>query len=95
MIQIDMQMPKDCEHCPCNDESYRCGATGTLFDYDVTCNRRMDDCPLIEQDAPIQDTKTLSLLFDTGDDIVNMEYVDVEVPAYAYGWKPTAFKWKG
>ena len=47
MVGIQIEMPKSCEECPCNDDSYRCGATGNLFDFDEW-TRRASDCPLID-----------------------------------------------
>lgn len=44
-----LSMPRDCWHCPCNDDAYRCGATGVVFgDTEVDPDReRMKDCPII------------------------------------------------
>ena len=51
MIAIDMEIPKSCECCPCNDDGYRCGATGVRFwyvdDFDQN-EKRLPDCPLID-----------------------------------------------
>ena len=47
MIAIDMPIPASCGDCPCNDDSYRCGATGEEFDFDQW-TRRASDCPLID-----------------------------------------------
>ena len=48
MIQLNIDMPETCADCPCNDDYYRCGATGNEFDFPSFNDRRMDDCPLIE-----------------------------------------------
>ena len=51
MIALDRNMPKTCECCPCNDDGYRCGATGVRFwyvdDFDQN-EKRLPDCPLID-----------------------------------------------
>ena len=47
-VLLNITMPKACEVCPCNDDNWRCGATGEYFDYDDMCERRRADCPLIE-----------------------------------------------
>ena len=47
MIAIDMPMPCNCDYCPCNDDGYKCGATGDLLDNDSD-ERRMPNCPLID-----------------------------------------------
>lgn len=50
MIGINRSMPKTCEECTCNDDGYRCGASGNRFDdYDTYYREgRMPDCPLID-----------------------------------------------
>lgn len=51
MVAIDMPMPRTCDLCPCNDDTYRCGATGTIFceaDDFNEYEERLSDCPLIE-----------------------------------------------
>jgi len=51
MIAIDMPMPRTCDLCPCNDDTYRCGATGTIFceaDDFNEYEERLPDCPLID-----------------------------------------------
>jgi len=50
MIALDRPMPRTCETCPCNDDTWRCGATGNFFDdYDIGYDEgRMPDCPLID-----------------------------------------------
>ena len=47
-VLLNITMPKTCEVCPCNDDNWRCGATGEYFDYDDMYERRRDDCPLVE-----------------------------------------------
>lgn len=47
-VLLNITMPKACEVCPCNDDSWRCGATGEYFDYDDMYERRRADCPLVE-----------------------------------------------
>lgn len=47
-VLLNITMPKTCEVCPCNDDNWRCGATGEYFDYDDMYEKRRDDCPLIE-----------------------------------------------
>lgn len=43
-----------------------------------------------------KDTRKLSIYFDTdGDTPDDREIVEIDAPAYAYGWKPLAFKWEG
>ena len=49
---LNIAMPKTCEACPCNDDNWRCGATGEYFDYDDMYERRRADCPLIEIPTP-------------------------------------------
>lgn len=39
------KLPSSCECCPCNDDNYRCGATGESFDYYFD-EHRMTSCPL-------------------------------------------------
>lgn len=51
-VLLNIAMPKTCEVCPCNDDSWRCGATGEYFDYDDMYERRCADCPLVEVPAP-------------------------------------------
>lgn len=41
------KMPKACVYCMCNDDSYRCGATGDGLDIDQW-DIRMPNCPLVE-----------------------------------------------
>ena len=51
MIALDRNMPRSCDCCPCNDDTYRCGATGTIFDEIDDFNEyeeRLPDCPLID-----------------------------------------------
>ena len=52
MIALDRNMPKSCGDCPCNDDSWRCGATKHHFDYyneGFDCEEgRLPDCPLID-----------------------------------------------
>lgn len=47
-VLLNITMPKTCEVCPCNDDNWRCGATGEHFDYEDKYERRRADCPLIE-----------------------------------------------
>ena len=47
MVGIPINMPASCGDCPCNDDSYRCGATGEEFDFDQWI-RRASNCPLID-----------------------------------------------
>ena len=60
MIAIKMTMPKNCDNCPCNDDTYKCGATGTIFcevdDFDEY-EERLPDCPLIDMDKYEDDLK--------------------------------------
>ena len=51
-VLLNITMPKTCEVCPCNDDNWRCGATGEYFDYDDMYERRRADCPLIEVPTP-------------------------------------------
>ena len=51
-ILLNLPMPKNCDECPCNDDNWRCGATGEYFDYDDMYAKRRDDCPLIEVPTP-------------------------------------------
>lgn len=44
MIQIDMEMPRDCEECPLNDEYAECALLGKF----VAKWGRLPDCPLRE-----------------------------------------------
>lgn len=44
MIQIDMEMPRDCEECPLNDEYAECA----LLSKFVAKWGRLPDCPLRE-----------------------------------------------
>ena len=44
MIQIDMEMPRDCEECPLNDEYAECAFLGKFV---AKCGR-LPDCPLRE-----------------------------------------------
>lgn len=37
--------PTTCECCPCNDDSYRCGATGEIFDSPWYMGR-LASCPI-------------------------------------------------
>ena len=51
MIAIKMPMPNNCDNCPCNDDAYKCGATGTIFcevDDFNEYESRLPDCPLID-----------------------------------------------
>jgi len=48
------KMPETCEVCPCNDDYYRCGATGHHFDYKDLYEKRRDDCPLVEVDSVVE-----------------------------------------
>ena len=51
MIAIEMEMPRTCDLCPCNDDTYRCGATGTIFceaDDFNEYEEGLPDCPLID-----------------------------------------------
>lgn len=52
-IYVD-QMPESCECCPCNDDYYRCGLSGDLFDYDVIHTRRMNNCKLKQLDDVVE-----------------------------------------
>ena len=47
MVGLKINMPETCECCPCNDDSFRCGATGEEFDFDP-CTRKSRNCPLID-----------------------------------------------
>ena len=47
-VLLNITMPKACEVCSCNDDNWRCGATGEYFDYDDMHERRRADCPLVE-----------------------------------------------
>ena len=51
-VLLNITMPKTCEVCPCNDDNWRCGATGEHFDYEDKYERRRADCPLIEVPTP-------------------------------------------
>ena len=60
MIAIKMPMPNNCDNCPCNDDTYKCGATGTVFcevDDFNEYEKRLPDCPLIDLDAYMDDGK--------------------------------------
>ena len=51
MIQIDMEMPKSCEHCPFSSckgrlNGFYCDVT--TFDVDIESKERDADCPLKE-----------------------------------------------
>lgn len=51
MIQIDVQMPKNCSECPCNNDYMNCGVTGTSFyneEEKDPLETRPDWCPLKE-----------------------------------------------
>ena len=54
-ILLNLPMPKNCDECPCNDDNWRCGATGEYFDYDDMYTKRRDDCPLIEVETVDQE----------------------------------------
>lgn len=47
MIGLPIEMPENCEACPCCDDYYKCGATGNLFEFDEW-TKRADDCPLVD-----------------------------------------------
>ena len=51
-VLLNITMPNTCEVCPCNDDNWRCGATGEYFDYDDMYERRRDNCPLVEIPTP-------------------------------------------
>ena len=53
-VLLNIAMPKTCEVCPCNDDNWRCGATGEHFDYEDKYERRRADCPLIEIPAGVR-----------------------------------------
>ena len=44
-IYVD-KFPESCECCPCNDDYYRCGLSGDLFDLHCIYKRRMKNCKL-------------------------------------------------
>ena len=44
-IYVD-KLPESCECCPCNDDYYRCGLSGDLFDEHDTYTGRMKNCKL-------------------------------------------------
>ena len=44
-IYVD-KLPESCECCPCNDDYYRCGLSGDLFDEHDTYAGRMKNCKL-------------------------------------------------
>ncbi len=39
-------LPTSCECCQCNDDSYKCGATGELFN-SLWDRSRLESCPII------------------------------------------------
>ncbi len=45
-IYVD-KMPESCERCPCNDDYYRCGLSGEVFNHSIW-KERMNDCQLKE-----------------------------------------------
>ena len=49
MIQIDIDMPKECWKCPCanTDQGY---CQITYEDMPIGLNSRLDNCPLEEKD---------------------------------------------
>lgn len=44
-IYVD-KLPSSCEYCPCNDDYYRCGLSGDLFDEHDIDTGRMKNCKL-------------------------------------------------
>lgn len=60
-ILLNIQMPKNCDECPCNDDNWRCGATGEYFDYDDMYAKRRDDCPLVEVETVDQEELIIPL----------------------------------
>ena len=55
MLLIDKPMPETCEKCPCYDEEFNyCNVLEKAVDKDIwwdSVRRRMDDCPLRETKA--------------------------------------------
>ena len=45
-IYVD-KMPESCERCTCNDDYYRCGLSGEVFNHSIW-KERMNDCQLKE-----------------------------------------------
>ena len=48
-----LKMPKSCEVCPCNDDSWRCGLLGRFEDLEgyetnLDLEGRFPECPLVE-----------------------------------------------
>lgn len=44
------KLPSSCEYCPCNDDYYRCGLSGDLFDEHDIDTGRMKNCKLKKLD---------------------------------------------
>ena len=44
-VYVD-KLPESCERCPCNDDYYRCGLSGDLFDLNNIYAGRMKNCKL-------------------------------------------------
>ena len=67
MVQIDIEMPHDCEDCPLLYDSLWCKVTGddVKFDKDgYYVNTRLPNCPLkeIDKDKSLEEIKTYLLL---------------------------------
>lgn len=48
MIQIDMEMPKNCDECPCSYDYIYCMVGKKKIDLETSGEKRMDFCPLKE-----------------------------------------------
>ena len=48
MVQIDMEMPKNCSDCPLNYDMIFCSISETKMSWSKMDKERLPDCPLKE-----------------------------------------------